>query len=145
MSLQPKPKNTVRANAFARFDPEGGGKLSAYSLLRAIYMDKVTEAEAILKANPEQINMGDPYASLTPLHVAIFRQNVEAVALLVNHPRCDVWQKDNFGRAPVDMLVYTADREIFDIVMRRENSKDYHFRETQHKDNLLIFGKQRIP
>ena len=134
MSLQPKPKNTVRASAFARFDPEGGGKLSAYSLLRAVYMDKVKEADAILKANPEQINMGDPYASLTPLHVAIFRQNVEAVALLVNHPRCDVWQKDNFGRAPVDMLVYTANREIFDLVMERAYPKD----ETQRYDHSNV-------
>lgn len=119
MSLQPKSAHIVRSNAFARFDPEGGAMLSSYTLLRAIYMDKVKEAEVILKASPEQINKGDPYASLTPLHVAIFRQNVEAVALLVNHPRCDVWQKDNFGRAAVDMLVYTANREIFEMVMRR--------------------------
>lgn len=119
MSLQPKSAHIVRSNAFARFDPEGGAMLSSYTLLRAIYMDKVAEAEAILKSNPEQINMGDPYASLTPLHVAIFRQNVEAVALLVNHSRCDVWRQDNFGRAPVDMLVYTANREIFDLVTNR--------------------------
>lgn len=102
-----------------RFNPQGGALLSTYSLLRAVYMDKVEEAKTILAANADQINLGDPFAGLTPLHVAIFRQNEETVTLLVDHPRCDIWQKDNFGRAPVDMLVYTASRGIFERVMKR--------------------------
>ncbi|PWE55001.1 hypothetical protein DEM27_16220 [Metarhizobium album] len=122
MSLQPKLKQSVQASIFARFDPMGGGKLSAYSLLRAVYMDQVREAEAVLRASPEQINLGDPYANLTPLHVAIFRQNREIVALLVNHPRCDVWQKDNFGRTAVDMLVYTKEKQIFESIINKSYS-----------------------
>jgi hypothetical protein len=122
MSASPKPSLKPRLDSKRssnRFNPLGGAKLSTYSLLRAVYMDKAKEAEAILKADAGQINLGDPFAGVTPLHVAIFRQNENVVKLLVEHPRCDVWQKDNFGRTPIDMLVYNSNRTIFEMVMKR--------------------------
>lgn len=133
MSQQPKAtaKPALDTKKLSnRFNPQGGAKLSTYSLLRAVYMDKVEEAKVILAANADQINLGDPFAGLTPLHVAIFRQNEETVALLVDHPRCDVWQKDNFGRAAVDMLIYTANRAIFEKMMKRAHPQEEWFIET---------------
>lgn len=38
---------------------------------------------------------------------------------MIEHPRCDVLRKDNFGRTPVDMLVYTSSKAIFERVMKR--------------------------
>lgn len=116
MSAQPKPK--PKRTPF-HLEPDSGAQLATYSLIRAVYNDRITQARDILKANPEQINLQEPFAGLTALHIAIFRQNEEIVTLLAEHPRCDITLKDNFQRTAADMLVYTDKPAIFDIVMRR--------------------------
>ncbi|WP_025031645.1 ankyrin repeat domain-containing protein [Nitratireductor aquibiodomus] len=118
MSLQPKRK-VAGQRLFARFQPMDGHRRASYSLLRAIYMDNIELAATILEADPRQLNRGDPYAGLTPLHIAIFRQSEDAVSLLLGFPDCDLWQADSFGRTPVDMLAYSASAAIFELVMRR--------------------------
>lgn len=94
-----------------------GADLKAFSLLLAVYNDHFEEAEAILKADPAQLNTPDPYAGLTALHIAIFRQNPKIVQLLLAQAGIDVRIKDGFGRRPVDMLDYTANQDIFDMIM----------------------------
>lgn len=116
MSAKPKPK--PKRTPF-HLEPDSGAQLATYSLIRAVYNDRFEQARDILKANPEQINLQEPFAGLTALHIAIFRQNEEMVALLANHPRCDLTLKDNFRRTAADMLVYTAKTAIFDVVMWR--------------------------
>lgn len=94
-------------------------QLATYSLIRAVYNDRFDQARDILKANPEQINLQEPFAGLTALHIAIFRHNEEIVKLLAEHPRCDIGLKDNFQRTALDMMVYTTNQAIFDTVMQR--------------------------
>ena len=115
MSALPKPK--PKRTPF-HLEPGSGAQLATYSLIRAVYNDRLDQARDILKASPEQINNQEPFAGLTALHIAIFRQNEEMVVLLANHPRCDLTLKDNFQRTAADMLVYTAKQTIFDIVVR---------------------------
>lgn len=116
MSALPKlkPKRTP-----FHLEPDGGAQLATYSLIRAVYNDRFDQARDILKANPEQINLQEPFAGLTALHIAIFRQNEDIVKLLADHPRCDITLKDNFQRTAADMLVYTANTAVFDTVMYR--------------------------
>lgn len=116
MSGQPKPKPKLTP---FHLEPDSGQGLAAYALIRAVYMDRLDEARAILEADPGQINTQDPFAGLTPLHIAIFRQNAEMVKLLAEHPRCDLRIGDNFQRTAADMLIYTADKAIFETIMRR--------------------------
>lgn len=94
-----------------------GSDMKVFSLLLAVYNDRFEDAEAILKAEPAQLNSQDPYAGLTALHIAIFRQNPKIVQLLLTQEGIDVRIKDGFGRRPVDMLDYTANQDIFDMVM----------------------------
>lgn len=108
-----------RKKAPLHLEPDSGAGLATYSLIRAVYMDKIDEARAILKANPDQLNSQEPFAGLTALHIAVFRQNERMVALLSDHPECDITLQDNFQRTAPDMLVYTANHAIFDTVMRR--------------------------
>jgi len=96
---------------------ERGSDLKAFSLLLAVYNDQFEEAKAILKADPAQLNRQDPYACLTALHITIFRQNPKTVRLLLGQDGIDVTIKDGFQRQPVDMLDYTVNQEIFDMVM----------------------------
>lgn len=110
---KPKPKHTP-----FHLEPGSGVQLATYSLIRAVYNDRLDQARDILAASPEQINLQEPFAGLTALHIAIFRQNEEIVTLLANHPRCDLTLKDNFQRTAADMLVYTANSTIFGTVMR---------------------------
>lgn len=71
----------------------------------------------MIESDPEQITAKDPFAGLTPLHIAIFRQNRELVEFIATHPKCDLFAKDNFGRTPIDMLDYTTDQVIFRAVV----------------------------
>lgn len=116
MSAHPKPK--PKRTPF-HLEPDSGAQLATYSLIRAVYNDRFEQARDILKANPEQINLQEPFAGLTALHIAIFRQNEDIVTLLAEHPRCDIAIKDNFQRTAADMLVYTANQAVFDTVMCR--------------------------
>lgn len=117
MSAQPKPK-PKRKIPRVHLEPQDGTQLATQALLRAVYMDDFERASAILAADPDQLNRQDPYAGLTPLHIAIFRQNADMVRLLAQHPACKGTIADNFGRTAADMLHYTSDRAIFDIVLR---------------------------
>ena len=116
MSAQPKPKPK---RTLFHLEPDSGAQLATYSLIRAVYNDRFDQARDILKANPEQINLQEPFAGLTALHIAIFRQNEESVKLLANHPRCDVALRDNFQRTVADILLYTAKPAIFEVIMDR--------------------------
>ena len=89
-----------------------------------MYFDRTERAKAIIEADPGQVNQQDPFTGLTPLHVAIFRQNVEVVRALVAHPRTDINLRDGFNRRPIDMCVYTRDEEMFLIVVGRTHQKE---------------------
>lgn len=103
-------------NTLAYFE-DRGTDLKTYSLLLAVYYDEFEKAQALLKSDPGQLNLQDPYAGLTALHIAIFRQNQEIVSLLLDQDGIDVKIKDGFHRRPVDMLDYTVNQEIFEMVM----------------------------
>lgn len=96
-----------------------GAKTAPLSLLEAVYFDRTERAKAIIEADPGQINQQDPFAGLTPLHVAVFRQNVEIVRMLVAHPRSDLSLADSFNRRAIDMCAYTGNEEIFRLVAQR--------------------------
>lgn len=117
MSATPKPKPELKIPRL-HFEPQDGSRLATLALLRAVYMDELEHARDILSADPDQLNRRDPFAGVTPLHIAIFRQNEKMVRLLTQHPQCRVSIKDNFGRTAADMLTYTSDPTIFDIVLR---------------------------
>ena len=101
-----------------------GARTQPLSLLQAVYFDRTERAKAIIEADPGQVNQQDPFTGLTPLHVAIFRQNVEVVRALVAHPRTDINLRDGFNRRPIDMCVYTRDEEMFLIVVGRTHQKE---------------------
>lgn len=103
-------------NKLAYFE-DRGSDLKQYSLLLAAYHDEYDKAAAILKSDSDQLNVQDPYAGLTALHIAIFRQNPKIVNLLLEQDGIDVKIKDGFQRRPVDMLDYTVNQEIFEMVM----------------------------
>ncbi len=113
MSIKPKP---IMKRRLAYFE-DRGADLKTFSLLLAVYNDQFEAAKSILKADPAQLNSQDPYAGLTALHIAIFRQNPKTVRLLLDHNGIDVTIKYGFQRRPVDMLDYTVNQEIFDLVM----------------------------
>lgn len=96
-----------------------GARTQPLSLLQAVYFDRTERAKAIIEADPEQINQQDPFTGLSPLHVAIFRQNAEIVRALICHPRTDPSLADGFGRRAIDMCVYTRSEEMFLIVVGR--------------------------
>ena len=113
MSAQPKPK--WKPGRPLHLEPVQGGSLQVYPLIRAAWMDQVEEARAILKADPAQITVQDPYAGLTALHIAVFRGNVEMVELLVRFPGCDLDRTDNFGRTPTALMVYNTNASLFEV------------------------------
>jgi len=133
MSALPKPKPKPKRTPF-NLEPGSGVQLATYSLIRAVYNNRLEQARDILAASPEQINLQEPFAGLTALHIAIFRQNEDMVALLANHPRCDLTLKDNFQRTAAGMLIYTAKPAIFDVVMRRS------YPEQEREWTSLIIG-----
>ena len=113
MSIKPK---LIMKRKLAYFE-DRGSDLKSFSLLVAVYNDQLDAAATILETDPAQINSQDPYAGLTALHIAIFRQNQKMVRLLLEQAGIDVKIKDGFQRRPVDMLDYTLNQDIFDMVM----------------------------
>ena len=112
---------TIKPNEFemlklAHLQASGLDK-KKYALVKAVYDDSTETAKKLIESDPDQITAKDPFAGLTPLHIAIFRQNRELVELIAPHPKCNLFAKDNFGRTPVDMLDYTTDQTIFRAVM----------------------------
>jgi ankyrin repeat protein len=85
-------------------------------LVIAAYYERYEQAVAILRDDPEQIRAREPFAGLTALHIAIFRGHLPLVKLLAEHPRADLKARDNFGRRPVDMCIYSADAAVFEII-----------------------------
>ncbi len=113
MTLAPKRKMKRKLSYFE----DSGSKLKKYPLIRAVYDDSTEKALKIIKIDPDQINLTDPFAGLTALHVAIFRQNETLVTSLAKHPISDLSIKDNFNRRSVDMLDYTTNQIIFEAVI----------------------------
>lgn len=130
-----KPKRTP-----FHLEPGSGVHLATYSLIRAVYNDRFAQARDILAVSPDQVNSQEPFAGLTALHIAIFRQNEDMVTLLANHPQCDIALKDNFGRTAADMLVYTANPAIFDTVMRRAYSDQERSWEQENFEQGIASG-----
>jgi DNA phosphorothioation-associated putative methyltransferase len=98
VTLKPKKEEKAGLGYFQ----DSGVDRKAYALILAAYNDNTETAEKIIATDPDQINSQDPYARLTALHIAIFRQNERLVALLAGHPQTDLRLKDGFGRRPVD-------------------------------------------
>lgn len=96
---------------------DSGENRKKYALITAVYYERVEIAKALVLSDPDQINVQDPHSGLTPLHIAIFRQNRELVQLLAPHRQCDPMIRDAFNRRAVDMLDYTSDQFIFETVM----------------------------
>ena len=99
--------------------PTKGPQTAKQSLFRAVYNDETERARQIIETDPEQINFQDPYAGLTPLHVAVFRQNVAIATLIARHPVTDISARDQFGRRPIEMCIYTLNEEIHEAVFSR--------------------------
>lgn len=110
-----KPKKTEKPG-LGYFEDSGVDR-KAYALILAAYNDNTETAEKIIAADPDQISRQDPYARLTALHIAIFRQNERLVERLTAHPQTDIRLKDGFGRRPADMLDYTTNQRIFEMVI----------------------------
>ena len=100
----------------AYFEDRGSDRQN-YPLLMAVYYDDFEKAKAILQSDPEQLNIPDPYAGLTAIHIAIFRQNLDIIRMLLAQPGIQKKTKDTFGRRPVDMLDYTVNQVVFEVVM----------------------------
>lgn len=119
MKVATQLKQIAERRAARSLFSDRGAKTKPLSLLEAVYFDRTERAKAIIEADPEQVRQQDTFAGLTPLHVAIFRQNVEVVRALVAHPRTDLSLVDGFNRRPIDMCVYTRNEEIFGLVVKR--------------------------
>lgn len=119
MKVATQLKQIVERRAARSLFAGRGSKTQPLSLLEAVYFDRTDRAKAIIEVDPEQVSQQDPFAGLTPLHVAIFRQNVDIVRALVAHPRTDPSLADGFGRRAIDMCVYTSNDAIFRLVAER--------------------------
>ena len=115
---KPKPRQSPNEPAKVFNDPRGRRKQEMYPLIQAVYDDDMEAAAAIVDDDPEQINVQETFAGLTPLHIAIVHQNIEAVRLLAGHPRCNAEIADHFGRTAADMLRYSSNPEIAGLVLR---------------------------
>jgi len=113
MSLAPQRK----VKKMLQYFEDDGPSTLTYPLLHAVFHERVEKAEQVIAADPNQLNSQDPFAGLTPLHIAIFRENRYLVNLIEKHPTTDFKLKDNFNRRAVDMLDYTADQTIFELIM----------------------------
>ena len=113
MSIKPKKRMTRKLAYFE----DSGSDLKRYQLLLAVYYDRLDQAQAILKTDPDQLNIQDPYGGLTAIHIAVFRQNPKMVELLLKQRDIDLNITDNFNRRPVDMLDYTVNQSIFEMMM----------------------------
>ncbi len=119
MIAAPKPKTPARRSLF----PTTGSRHKRLPLLEAVYYNRTEQALAIIEADPAQINLQDPFAGLSPLHVAVFRQNLQIVVALTRHPITDIGLADRFGRKAIDMCLYTLNDDIFQAVAARTYQK----------------------
>lgn len=115
MTASAQPKTNQKFSIFS----DSGESTAKLQLIQAVFFDRTKSALEIIKTDPDQINEQDPFAGLTPLHIAIFRQNVAVVEALANHPVTNTDAADRFGRKPIDMCIYTSLDEIFAAVLKR--------------------------
>lgn len=115
MSLAPVPKGRSRSSLFS----DSGESTAKLSLIQAVFYDRTRTASEIIKTDPDQINLQDPFAGLTSLHIAIFRQNLAIVEQITAHPVTKIDVKDRFDRRAIDMCIYTASNDIFQLVFER--------------------------
>ena len=106
-----KPKEVLKTK-LSYFEAQGP-RMKDYPLIRAVYFEDFEKARTILESDPDQINSRDPYAGLTPLHIAIFRENQEMIDLLLNAKGIDASVRDGFGRRPIDIADYIQNNQIF--------------------------------
>jgi len=115
MSLAPRSKSAHRASLFS----DTGEQTARLSLFQAVFFDRTKSALDIIKTDADQINLQEPFADLTSLHLAIFRQNLSVVRNICEHPVTQIDLKDRFGRKAIDMCVYTSNEDIFHAVLER--------------------------
>lgn len=115
MSAKPQPLSVKRASLFS----DRGQKTAKLSLFQAVFYDRTQEAIEIIASDSEQINLQEPFAALTALHIAIFRQNILVIRDLCLNPTTKIGLQDRFGRKAIDMCVYTHNDEIFQLVSER--------------------------
>ncbi len=115
MSLAPRPIPPARRSIFS----DSGEQTAKLSLISAVYYDRTKQASDIIDTDPDQINLQDPFAGLTALHIAIFRQNALIVERIAKHPITRIDIEDKFGRKAIDMCVYTGNEGIFRTVFER--------------------------
>jgi hypothetical protein len=115
MSAVPLPKLPLRRSLFS----DTGERTAKLPLIEAVYFDRTTRAVAIIESDPAQINLQEPFADLTALHIAVFRQNVVIVKKITDHPVTDMTLQDRFGRKPIDMCLYSTQAEIVEAITNR--------------------------
>lgn len=115
MSATPLPKLPLRRSVFS----DAGERTAKLPLIEAVYFNRTQRAEAIIESDPAQINLQEPFAGLTALHIAVFRQNVVIVRKLTDHPVTDMTVQDQFGRKPIDMCLYSIQAEIVEAITNR--------------------------
>jgi hypothetical protein len=115
MSAVPLPKIPLRRSLFS----DAGERTAKLPLIEAVYFDRTQRAEAIIESDPAQINLQEPFAGLSALHIAVFRQNVVIVRKLTDHPVTDMNLADRFGRKPIDMCLYSTQAEIVEAITNR--------------------------
>ena len=120
---------------------DSGVDYKRYSLIRATYYEDNRRAQNLVETDPQQINRQDPYAGLTPLHIAVFRQNRFLVQVIGNHPETDFHIRDNFNRKAVDMLDYTSDQVIFELIMDKTYPDQMRSLEDEAYENALKSGQ----
>ena len=122
MPAKPKPNLSARLAYFE----DSGSQTKHYPLMMAVYYDDFEKAKAVLESDPGQLNLQEPYARLTALHVAIFRKNVDIVRLLLSQTEVDLSLKDAFQRRIIDMLDYSINQEVFGLVLDAVYSSELH-------------------
>lgn len=137
MSLVPLAKSPRRAVLF----PGSGAKTAKLSLFQAVFFDRTKSALDIIDTDPDQINAQEPFAGLTSLHLAIFRQNLSVVQKLCGHPVTAIHLQDRFGRRPIDMSIYTRNGEIFSAVLERTYQKAILELETDGAGTVVAFNR----
>lgn len=135
MSLEPLRKSPRRSVLF----PGSGAQTAKLSLFQAIFFERTDPALKIIETDPEQINLQEPFAALTSLHLAIFRQNVLVVQAICRHPITSIHLEDRFGRKPIDMCLYTRNDQIFSAVLERSYRKAILELETDGTGTVVAF------
>ncbi len=112
MAVNPLKKMEQKLSYFE----DSGPTRQKYPLIMAVYHNATDLAEKLIREDPAQINDQDPYAGLSPLHIAIFRQNVRIIGILLKQPTINLRLRDSFGRRAQDFLDYTVDPEIHRLI-----------------------------